>query len=356
MEKEKKAYDVAAFIWPSYTGDEPRTRMFWPEGNGEWESVREAVSKAPGHIWPRRPVWGYCNEADSRIMEMQIDAAADYGINLFIYDWYWYDRRPFLEQCLNNGYLKARNNDRVRFYLMWANHDVNHLWDRRISHITDNVIWQARIDRREFEIVGKRWIEKYFTHPSYYTIEGKPVLMIFHYSNFINGFGGVDQTAEAVAWLDEEIKKAGMAGLHLQLNRHGADEATLRKIGFESFTHYNFRCYRNPDRSDDDVCTDPAPEWERVTADTSLPYFPQVSVGWDNNPRFKEFKEDITHTNTPETFTKALLAAKAYVDAHPDRQPLITINSWNEWTEGSYLEPDDLNGYGYLEAVQKVFG
>lgn len=47
---------------------------------------------------------------------------------------------------------------------------------------------------------------------------------------------------------------------------------------------------------------------------------------------------------------------KAYLDLHPElKAPLITINSWNEWTEGSYLEPDDLNGYGYLEAVKKVF-
>ena len=45
----------------------------------------------------------------------------------------------------------------------------------------------------------------------------------------------------------------------------------------------------------------------------------------------------------------------AYADAHPQQVPLITINSWNEWTETSYLEPDDLYGYGYLEAVRSVF-
>ena len=32
----KKQYDIAAYIWPSYTGDEPRSRIFWPEGYGEW--------------------------------------------------------------------------------------------------------------------------------------------------------------------------------------------------------------------------------------------------------------------------------------------------------------------------------
>ena len=52
---------------------------------------------------------------------------------------------------------------------------------------------------------------------------------------------------------------------------------------------------------------------------------------------------------------KALQMAKAYADAHPDQPPLITINSWNEWTESSYLQPDQINGYGYLEAVRDVF-
>ncbi|MCR5435299.1 MAG: glycoside hydrolase family 99-like domain-containing protein, partial [Bacteroidaceae bacterium] len=59
--------------------------------------------------------------------------------------------------------------------------------------------------------------------------------------------------------------------------------------------------------------------------------------------------------NTPENFAKALRDARDYADRHPQQVPLITINSWNEWTETSYLEPDNVNGYGYLEAVKKVF-
>ncbi|NLA76817.1 MAG: hypothetical protein GX851_03125, partial [Clostridiales bacterium] len=116
-------YDVAAIIWPSYTGDEPRSRIFWPEGYGEWQTVKAMTDKGyEGCRWPRMPTWGYVNEANSDVMKMQIDVALKHNVNVFIYDWYWFDNRPFLENCLNDGFLKADNNTDMKFYLMWANH------------------------------------------------------------------------------------------------------------------------------------------------------------------------------------------------------------------------------------------
>ena len=47
-----KKYDIAAYIWPAYTGDEPRTRMFWPEGYGEWQTVKSAQPQYPGISGP----------------------------------------------------------------------------------------------------------------------------------------------------------------------------------------------------------------------------------------------------------------------------------------------------------------
>ena len=107
-----KKYDVAAYVWPAYTGDEPRTRLFWEEGIGEWQSVKNSSPKSNGYYWDRKPLWGYVNEADPYVMSMQIDAALDHGVNVFIYDWYWYDDRPFLENCLNDGFLKAPNSEK----------------------------------------------------------------------------------------------------------------------------------------------------------------------------------------------------------------------------------------------------
>ncbi|MBC7958290.1 MAG: glycoside hydrolase family 99-like domain-containing protein [Vallitaleaceae bacterium] len=365
-----RKYDVAAYVWPAYTGDEMRTRMFWPEGNGEWQSVKNSVKKYPEHNWPRKPLWGYVNEADPNVMEMQINAAADYGVNVFIYDWYWYDRRPFLENCLNDGYLKAKNNDKVKFYLMWANHNVNHTWDIRLSHMQDTIIWDAAVDRTEFEIIADRVIEKYFKHPSYYTIDGKPVFMIYDLGNLIKGLGGAEATKDAFVWFRNRAVQAGLPGLHLQatiwgemnFNLSGVDsDATAttsevtKLLGFDSISHYQFCHFVDIDRDYNEIMKDVVKEWSRIETNFDIPYFPHISVGWDNNPRFIEFRPGVVTNNTPENIQKALEKAKAYADAHQEQVPLITINSWNEWTETSYLQPDDLYGYGYLEAVKKTF-
>lgn len=368
----KRTYDVAAYIWPSYTGDEPRSRMFWPEGYGEWQTVKAATAKYEGHNWPRKPLWGYCNEADPRVMEMQIDAAADHGVNLFIYDWYWYDNRPYLEQCLNNGYLKARNNDRVKFYLMWANHDVNHTWDKRLAHAgLKDVIWQAAVNRTQFEEVCTRLIRKYFSHPSYYTIDDCPVFQFYDLNNLVTGLGGLEQTADAFAWFRKAAVKAGLPGLHLQLtcigrnglNLSGVDSGNsatesdvVEQLGFDSLSHYQYIHFTDIDRDYAEIMVDVEKEWARLDHEHGIPYFPHVSIGWDNNPRFQTRRPGVVKNNTPEEVQKALAAARDYIDAHPNQPPLMTINSWNEWTETSYLQPDDLYGYGYLEAVRDVFG
>lgn len=373
--KPRDHYDVAAYIWPSYHNDK-RAKVFWPQGIGEWQTVLANEPKYPGHDQPRRPLWGCVNEADPYVMEMQIAAAADHGVNVFIYDWYWYDGMPFLEGCLNDGYLKARNNSRVKFYLMWANHDVNQIWDKRnaddaFTGRNDSIIWRGSIERPEFEKVARRWIEKYFKQPTYYQINGKPVLMIYDLANFVQGMGGVAKAKDALDWFRQETVKAGFAGLELQValrqesphplvnipgEKVGTQAEVIKELAFDSTTHYQFAHILDMNRNYEDIARDAAAAWDRDDKRYTGTYYPQVSVGWDASPRAKQYVGAVVKNNTPEQIERAMAKAKAFIDARPERAPLIVVNSWNEWTETSYLEPDDKYGYGYLEAIKRVFG
>ena len=372
-----KKYDVAAFVWPSYTGDEPRTRIFWPDGIGEWQTVKAMSDKGyTGCRWPRIPTWGYENEADSAVMEKQIDCAASYGVNVFIYDWYWYDNRPFLENCLNEGFLKAENNNKMQFCLMWANHDANHLWDKRNSdRDLSTVIWSGVVTPKIFSEICDRTIEKYFKRDNYYCIDGCPVYMIFDIDNFIRSFGTSDECKRAVLQFRQKVVDAGFKGLHLQFvhwrnrvfswlkdedSQKGVSSAQMYEfLGADSVTSYNWGC--STDLDGDFCCVTDSylsgieDESKRLT----VPFYPNISVGWDNNVRFNKFVPGVIVNNTPANFKTACKKVKAFADSSMKngvmKAPFITVNSWNEWTETSYLEPDDLYGYGYLEAIRDVF-
>ena len=116
---------VASYYFGNYhPGDARNSKM---KGKGkkwsEWELVKAAKPRFPGHHQPNVPLWGYEDEANPKVMAKKIAAAADHGIDAFIFDWYYYDDGPFLERPIDKGFLKAKNNNRIKFAFMWANHD-----------------------------------------------------------------------------------------------------------------------------------------------------------------------------------------------------------------------------------------
>jgi len=189
-------------------------------------------------------------------------------------------------------------------------------------------------------------------------------------------FGGVDKVVEAFAYFNQKAVEAGFAGVEIQciesqLKRKGCAEEFKRE-GYDGAFAYNwlelvpfsgsyYLDYTN--RPDMDY-----KEWgeaafaeldRRAAANPHFQHYPNVSCGWDTNPRFPDdYYTPIALDNTPERFEYFLRKAKTWADKNirKGKPKLILINSLNEWTEGSYLEPDEEHGYGFLNAVARVFG
>ena len=356
-------YDIAAYVWPAYQ-PEPRWKELgiFDAGKGEWQSVWEARPKWKGHEQPRKPLWGYENEADPKVVEKKIDAAVSHGVNVFIYDWYWYGGRPFLEDALDKGFLGAENSGKMKFFIMWANHHVCKLWDNKAADKKRNEpVWRAWVDADEFRKISRRWIEMYFSRPNYYRIGGKPVLMIYEIVTFIRGIGGMEKAAEALSTFRRDCEAAGLGGVHLMVCDYKLDAGALSGLGVDSATIYNFvhwaKAHGNPDYAE--WTKKGAARFDVAKKELGLKaYFAHASAGWDTNPRFPTNSVMPTVLNsTPAKFAEALRRAKDWTDrnAKAGMPKLITVNSWNEWTEGSYLEPDEHWRFGYLDAIKDVF-
>jgi hypothetical protein len=364
-------YDVAAYVWPAYF-NEPRFKDIgvFPDGHGEWESVYNAVPKFKGHRQPRVPLWGYLDESSPKTQEKIINAATSHGVNTFIFDWYWYDDKPFLEQVLDDGFLKAKNNGKMRFYLMWANHNHMSYLDYKAAD-KSKMYWSGAVSRQTFDHFTEHVIKDYFKRPNYYKIDGKPVFAIYEISTFIGGLGGMEQAKAALRDFNARCVKAGLPGVHFQAilwsaipstlsavpgDKSSTQDNTLTQLGFSSVTNYQW-CHYVPANQDYESWGEAATaKYASFDSTFTAPYFPHVSIDWDNNPRFPGGAQPAVSGVTPAKFKKFLYKAKAYIDAHPQQVPLVTINAWNEWAEGSYLEPDTVYKYEFLDAVKEVFG
>ena len=368
---------VASYYFGNYHPGDPRNTKMKGRDWSEWELVKAAKPRFPGHQQPKVPLWGYGDEADPQVMARKIAAAADHGIDAFIFDWYHYDDGPFLDRPIDRGFLQATNNHRLKFAFMWANHDWLEIQPYKRG-APPKLVFPGKVTPAGFERISDHVIKDYFTHPSYWRIDGRPYFSFYELSKLLENFGTVEATRAALDQFRAKARAAGLPGLHLNAvvwgqpilpnEKKPVDAAKLvRELGFDSVTSYVWIHHVALPRQVTDynfVRDEYFKYWDRAEQQFGVPYYPNVSMGWDPSPRaaqedaFGDFGYPFTNTmgrNTPENFRAALEQTKRRLLAQPAGPRILNINCWNEWTEGSYLEPDKVNGFKYLEAVRDVF-
>lgn len=432
-------YTVAIYYWPNFHRDAFH-QLKKGDGWTEWEIVKKAEPKFEGHNQPKVPLWGYYDESDPKVMARSIDAMADAGIGAIIFDWYRYDDDinggMMIESALRDGFLKAPNRHRIQFSLMWANHTYIDCHPFAPGKNFDNATeWRpGEVNLSAFKRHTQEAIERFFTEPNYWKIDGCPYFSIYELDKLVGGLGGVEATREALDDFRQRVKLAGFPDLHLNLVDAGlAIPELLKKVQGQSWPGDPSRTIESiPDlfaalNADSSTmytwvhhlwpmlvkdCARPGPEstqtqgkafgfsddhslqgtpqelaaidladatpveraahagivavdyaeygahamslMEERPADVGVTYFPHVSMGWDGSPR--NYSMGIVLNNTPEQWAGFLQQTKDWLDRHPESRGIVTLNSWNEWVEGSYIEPDTVHGMKYLDAVRDVFG
>ena len=370
---------VASYYFGQYHPNDPRNEKTRGKGWSEWELIKAAKPRFPGHQQPKVPLWGYQDESDPQVMAQKIAAAADHGIDVFIFDWYHYNDGPFLDRPINEGFLKATNNNRLKFAFMWANHDLQENLLPYTKGAPRPVLYPGKVSPAAFDKICDHLIKDYFQHPSYWKIDGKPYFSWYDMSKLLDNFGSVAATRAALDQFRAKAVAAGLPGLHLNAVAWGQPilpggktptdlPKLVHDLGFDSVTSYVWVHHAPlPQQQTDynEVRDSYFLHWDKAKKMFDAPYFPNVTMGWDPSPRCDQNDTldnsgyPFTNTigdNTPENFRTALELTRQRLLADPNGPRILNINCWNEWTEGSYLEPDTVHGMKYLEAVRDVFG
>ncbi|HEY3284083.1 MAG TPA: glycoside hydrolase family 99-like domain-containing protein [Armatimonadota bacterium] len=371
--------EVAAYYFPNYHPD-PRNDAWHGKGWTEWDLVKAARPRYSGHRQPIQPAWGYFDEADPQWAAKGIDLAADHGLTTFLYDWYWYDGKPYLQGGLEDGFLRAPNRPRMKFALMWANHDWLNLHPANFIN-QPQMLASGGVDAQGFERLTDTVIRRYFTQANHLTFGGEPFFSIYEIGTLMKGLGGLDGTRRALDGFRARAKAAGFPGVHLNAVVWGfsvlpsevkvKDPAqVVRELGFSSVGsyawvhHYDPNSTGFPKGSYEKAAVRNAEVWEEQKSRFPVIYHPNVSMGWDSSPRTVQTDRfeargypftSVLEGNTPAAFKAALLRARSFLEREDRPNRMVTLNAWNEWTEGSYLLPDTVTGTQYLEAVKDVF-
>ncbi|MGC8668135.1 MAG: glycoside hydrolase family 99-like domain-containing protein [Chthonomonadales bacterium] len=305
---------------------------------------KTASQWAPIQRYPeRRPILGWYREGDPKVADWQIRWAVEHGITFFAYDWYWSQGSRQLEHALDDGFLKSKYRHLMKFCLLWANHNAPHT-----SSIED------------CRAAARYWIQHYFRQPEYLRISGRPVVIIFSPYRFREDLGS-EGVRKALDAMRAECVSAGIKPVYLMACVGGpGDGGEAANEGYDAVTAYNWPglamppgTLRAPFRT---LIEGYVRNWQSLVEQVPIPLMVPISGGWDSRPWHGD--ADLVRTGrTPALFRRHLADAKTFMQSHPAKTlPLAIVEAWNEFGEGSYIEPHQEAGFAYLDAIRSVFG
>ncbi len=359
-----------AFYLPQFH-EIPENNEWWGEGFTEWTHVKPAKPQFPNHDQPREPlnkVLGYYTLDNDKVLMKQAEIAKKSGIEGFAFYYYNFGSKTLLETPLQ----RMLNNKEIQqnYCIFWANHPWTTGWYGKAREVLIDIPYS-----RDFYSQFIKDIEAYLKDERYIKVNGKPVIMILHPCGGDGPPTPEDTTLMLELWR-KHCKEVGIGEIYIMASTLSYDTSKAseyKQLGFDACFEFSptaelnggilnstdlISHYENSNFASDGTLLlyeDMMKRRQLFRDLQSDPIYPCVVTNWDNTPRYGS-KGVVFHGGTPDVYTKALTDAIQHIKQHfdnPEHQ-LLFLNGWNEWSEGTYLEPDKKYGYAYLNAITKA--
>ena len=348
---------MLAFYLPQYHTF-PENDAWWGTGFTEWTNVKKSVPRFEGHYQPRVPhadIGYYCLE-DIEVMRKQAALAKQHGIYGFCFYYYWFSGKRLMEKPVDQ--LLEHPEIDIPFCLCWANENWTRRWDGQDQ---DVLIKQNYTDEDDEQFIID--IKKYVDDPRYIRVDEAPVIIIYNPTAMPDcrkSFTKWRETARRIGvgeikiWIcltwgrdAEMLRISDLVDAEVEFPPHniGGDWMELKDIKREGRDCIIYDYYRGVEYI---IGT-----WER-NGNTLLPRHYTCMLAWDNSARRRDGWHAFYHFSLKEFYrwlTEAVRQSRAHL--RPEER-FIFVNAWNEWGEGTYLEPEEKYGYANINTLSKA--
>jgi hypothetical protein len=311
-----------------------------------------------GPFQDRQPLSGWQDNTQCAV-EQQLAWARNSGIDFFVFDWYFNVQVNYPGENLNSA-LQITHALPDRHGMQYAI-----LYVSGPPFVVGPADWSTAVT----EWVG------YMTDPDYVRINGKPVFFIINVAELRQDFGSSAAVAAALNQLRAAAQAQGLPGVYVvggfgqpsgSMGQESLDDGFLiaSQDGYDAVAFYNYPFAPTPVNgmlpfstlSEAGLWT-----WDQARLHCPVPFIPTAMAGWD--PRPWDEPEPTTgdlmwYSRTPQDVATFVSDAITWANSNPQLRPepsptppLVLIEAWNEFGEGSHMLPTVGDGTSYGDAV-----